>query len=238
MHTANEGNIQVCELRLGNKVQAVISAPYIRLESSLRECFPKKLEKNPKPTRSFYILPSHWYNITKIPFPCPSFIPGIYKQCSRDCFHVWWGKKPNCYLVYMHMEPCITERLCDLSKITQWVTGVTTRQMFIFSSLGQQMFCSLGWIISYKLSPYALPSLASLKHMHIAQHPYSHPHLPTQTHTCTRSFIVEKLPESCPQIVHPSPSSAHLSTPSRYSSHLGLPHLTNTNAGHPVISEF
>lgn len=54
MRAANEGNIQVCELRLGNKVWVVISASYIRFESLFSECFPKKLEKNPKPTRAFW----------------------------------------------------------------------------------------------------------------------------------------------------------------------------------------
>ena len=56
MHTANEGNIQVGELRLGNKV--VISTFYIRLDSLFSEYFPKKLEKNPSPTQAsvFFLL--------------------------------------------------------------------------------------------------------------------------------------------------------------------------------------
>ena len=53
MCAANKGNVQVCELRLGNKLWVVISASYIRFESLFSECFPKKLEKNPKPTRAF-----------------------------------------------------------------------------------------------------------------------------------------------------------------------------------------
>ena len=55
----NEGNTQVCELRLGSKVWVAISASYIRLESLFNQSFPKILERNPKLTRGFLILPSH-----------------------------------------------------------------------------------------------------------------------------------------------------------------------------------